>query len=391
MYKSPVELFDKVLNIDFTHANAYKLEQKLERFKITWMQKDRDHTMMLSSHYTGVYKAVFSNLDMEAFFRIFSTNGKVLKTLIVKLNGMNKSWQVVTNPMYQLIVYLMHKYIKLGYKDLNRVLQLLYELITYPMLTSMLYQFFGRQQTIEEAKAAFEKLNYKFLLKKLGSWDSVIKYKAKTVMKDGRFWNSLNKLDTLKSIDIISGIQTSYKSLLVNIAGITHTGIAGKIDTNTTVVGTLDGGTDLRVVENSSNYINYVKSILPIEKDFIDMTLASIVCKRLKNVDYNLLIDTLKVISLDYNAPKKNDTFIEDIMVYSMEYLNSKNITKYSDLSYMQTLKGFWSFGNSKTKPVKDLVKKYSYSATGKKTEWIINSLVIAALIYIFTRAIIKK
>jgi hypothetical protein len=174
---------------------------------------------------------------------------------------MNKSWQVVTNPMYQLIVYLMHKYIKLGYKDLNRVLQLLYELITYPMLTSMLYQFFGRQQTIEEAKAAFEKLNYKFLLKKLGSWDSVIKYKAKTVMKDGRFWNSLNKLDTLKSIDIISGIQTSYKSLLVNIAGITHTGIAGKIDTNTTVVGTLDGGTDLRVVENSSNYINYVKSI----------------------------------------------------------------------------------------------------------------------------------
>jgi len=66
-------------------------------------------------------------------------------------------------------------------------------------------------------------------------------------MKDGRFWNSLNKLDTLKSIDIISGIQTSYKSLLVNIAGITHTGIAGKIDTNTTVVGTLDGGTDLRV------------------------------------------------------------------------------------------------------------------------------------------------
>jgi len=137
MYKSPVELFDKVLNIDFTHANAYKIEQKLERFKITWMQKDRDHTMMLSSHYTGVYKAVFSNLDMEAFFRIFSTNGKVLKTLIVKLNGMNKSWQVVTNPMYQLIVYLMHKYIKLGYKDLNRVLQLLYELITYPMLTSM--------------------------------------------------------------------------------------------------------------------------------------------------------------------------------------------------------------------------------------------------------------
>ena len=40
MYKSPVELFDKVLNIDFTHANAYKLEQKLERFKITYFMSE---------------------------------------------------------------------------------------------------------------------------------------------------------------------------------------------------------------------------------------------------------------------------------------------------------------------------------------------------------------
>ena len=159
-YKEITDVFEDILKIDFNQSYATRLEGELLKFKTKWVQKDKEHIMMLSSQYTGVYNAVFSSLDMEAFFRIFSTNGKVLKTLIVKLNGMNKSWQVVTNPMYQLIVYLMHKYIKLGYKDLNRVLQLLYELITYPMLTSMLYQFFGRQQTIEEAKAAFEKLNY---------------------------------------------------------------------------------------------------------------------------------------------------------------------------------------------------------------------------------------
>ena len=78
-------------------------------------------------------------------------------------------------------------------------------------------------------------------------------------------------------------------------------------------------------------------------------------------------------------------------MTFSMEYLNSRNITKYTDLAYIQSLKGFWSFGNVKTKPVKDKIKEYVYNATGKKTEWVLNGLVIAVLIYIFSRAIIKK
>lgn len=391
-YQQVNDIFEDKLGIDFTQAYAARLENDLLRFKNNWVQKDKEHIMMLSSHYTGVYNAVFSQLDMEAFFRIFKTNSKVLKTLISQLPDIKSSWQVVTNPMYQLCVWLMHKYIKLGYKNLERVLTLLYELISYPMLTSILYQFYKkRKQTIEEAKATYEKLNYKFLLKKLGSWDSVIKYKAKTVMEEGRFWDALNKLDTLKSIDIISGIQTSYKSLIINIATITHTGIAGKIDTSSMIVELPDGTFDIKVIENPSNYVNYLKSILNIENDFINKTLASIVVKRLGNVDYDNVIETLKIISLDYRTPKKNDTFIEDIITYSIEYLNSKGIQKYNDLNYITNLKGFWSFGNNKTKVLKERMKEYVYNATAKKTEWVINGIIIATLIYIFSRAVIKK
>ena len=391
-YKEITDVFEDILKIDFNQSYATRLEGELLKFKTKWIQKDKEHIMMLSSHYTGVYNAVFSSLDMEAFFRIFKINQKTLKQPISTLPNIKSSWQVVTNPMYQLCVWLMHKYIKLGYKNLDRVLTLLYELISYPMLTSILYNFFKRRkQTIEEAKATYEKLNYKFLLKKLGSWDSLIKYKAKTVMKDGRFWEALNKLDTLRSIDIISGIQTSYKSLIINIAGITHTGIAGKIDSSSMIVELPDGTTDIKVIDNASNYIHYLNSILVIENDFIDKTLASIVSKRLGNVELESIIQTLKLISLDYKTPKKNDTFIEDTITYSIEYLNSKNIQKYNDLNFISSLKGFWSFGNSKTKPVKEKMRAYVYNATGKKTEWVINGLIIAVLIFIFTRAVIKK
>ena len=152
-----------------------------------------------------------------------------------------------------------------------------------------------------------------------------------------------------------------------------------------------DGTFDIKVIENPSNYVNYLKSILNIENDFINKTLASIVVKRLGNVDYDNVIETLKIISLDYRTPKKNDTFIEDIITYSIEYLNSKGIQKYNDLNYITNLKGFWSFGNNKTKVLKERMKEYVYNATAKKTEWVINGIIIATLIYIFSRAVIKK
>ena len=387
------DIFDQALHqINWDdHNNLEQLESKLYRFKLAWLQKDRNHIQMLSSQYTGVYKAVFSQIDMDNFFKIFNLNGKVLRTGIIKLPEIKKTWNVVTNPMYQLCVYLMHKYTVTKYKYLERVLILLYELTSYAMLTSILYQFYKREQTIAEAKAVFEKLNYKFLLKKLGSWDSVIKYKAKTVMEGGRFYEAIVRLNTLNSIDIISGIQTSYKSLIINIASLSHGGITGTIDTSTTVVNTMDGETDIKVIENASNYTNYIKSIVGIKNDFINRPLVSIVAKRLKNVEDVHLIESLSLVSIDYEKPKKDDKLIDDIMTFSMEYLNSRNITKYTDLAYIQSLKGFWSFGNVKTKPVKDKIKEYVYNATGKKTEWVLNGLVIAVLIYIFSRAIIKK
>ena len=113
--------------------------------------------------------------------------------------------------------------------------------------------------------------------------------------------------------------------------------------------------------------------------------------QRVKNADSEHIIATLNIISLDYSTNKKNDKFIDNIIEYSIEYLNSLNITNFKDLNYVINLKGYWSFGNNKTKPIKEVMKSYAYGATGKKTEWVLNGIIIASIIYIFSRAIIKK
>ena len=111
-YKEITDVFEDILKIDFNQSYATRLEGELLKFKTKWVQKDKEHIMMLSSHYTGVYNAVFSSLDMEAFFRIFKINQKTLKQPISTLPNIKSCVQVVTNPRYQLCVWLMRKYIK---------------------------------------------------------------------------------------------------------------------------------------------------------------------------------------------------------------------------------------------------------------------------------------
>lgn len=108
MYREVTDMFDSLLKLEkFDNNKAMKIENDLKRLKLNWIQKDKDHIMFLSSQYTGVYNAVFSQLDMENFFKIFNTNAKLLKLHISKLEGVNPDWNVAINPMYQLCTYLM--------------------------------------------------------------------------------------------------------------------------------------------------------------------------------------------------------------------------------------------------------------------------------------------
>ncbi len=383
-----IPLLDKELNLEnFTNKAAEDIFKKVMLFKIDLLQKNNDFMMFISSNLTGVYNAVFSQLDSERYFSLFNVSEKKLMLKTNDLPDITPEWKVSSNPLYLINIYLIHKYSMSNYPRKNEAIIILFEIMSYKILTSILYQFYKTKLTIDEAKAVYEKLTFKFLIKKLGSWDSVVKYKTELVLKDGTYYDRIMKLSTLDAIETINAIQTSYKSLIKYIANISHSGTKDKISSTTIIENTSEGKL-IKETTNSSVYLNYINSIIKFENDFINSGLIKIVISKVKNVEFDNVKNTLQYISRNESDLK----FLEKIIEYSLEYLNSKNENfSNGNLNYIVSLKGFWSSGNNNLKDVKNKIKEICFKATGRKTEWILNSTTITVICYIFVRAISKN
>ncbi len=383
-----IPLLDSELKLtNFTDKVAEDLLKKIMMFKIELIQKNYDFMMFISTNLTGVYNAVFSQLDSERYFSLFGVSEKKLVLKTNDLPDITPEWKVSSNPLYLINIYLIHKYSTSNYKRKDEAIMILFEIMSYKILTSILYQFYKTKLTVDEAKAVFEKQTFKFLIKKLGSWDAVVKYKAELVMKDGTYYDRIMSLTTLEAVGTINAIQVSYKSLIKYIADISHSGTKDKISSSSIIENTSDGKL-IKEISNSSVYINYLNSIVKFENDFISSGLIKIVISKVKNVDYDNVRSTLQYISKNENDLK----FLEKVIEYSLEYLTSKGESfNNGSLNYILSLKGFWSSGNSNLKDIKNKIKEISFKATGRKTEWILNSTTITVICYIFTRAITKN
>ncbi len=383
-----IPLLDKELKLEnFTNKVAEDLLRKIMVFKIELLQKNNDFMMFISSNLTGVYNAVFSQLDSERYFSLFGVSEKKLMVKTNDLPDITPEWKVSSNPLYLINIYLIHKYSTSNYPRKEEAIMILFEIMSYKILTSILYQFYKTKLTVDEAKAVFEKLTFKFLIKKLGSWDSVVKYKAELVLKDGTYYDSIMKLSTLDAVLTINAIQTSYKSLIKYIANISHSGTKDKISSSSIVEMTSEGKL-IKDMVNSSVYVNYINGIVKFENDFINSGLIKIVISKIKNVDFDNVKNTLQYISRNEADTK----YIEKIIEYSLEYLNSRGESfSGGNLNYITSLKGFWSSGNNNLKDIKNKIKETSFKATGRKTDWILNATTITVICYIFTRAVTKN
>lgn len=386
-----IDLLDHELKLqNFTEKTADDIHKKMLLFKINLIQKNYDFMMFISSNLTGVYNAVFSQLDAERYFSMFNVSEKKLALEIKRLPIFmeNPTWVVSSNPLYLISIYLIHKISKLpNYKKKNEVITVIFEIMSYRILTSILYQFYQTKLSVDEAKAVYEKLTYKFLIKKLGSWDAVIKYKAELILKDGTYYDNVMQLNTDKAVDTINAIQVAYKSLIKYVAGITYNGPKDKISSSTIIENTSDGRI-IKETTNASVYVNYINNIVRFENDFINSGLIKLVINKVKNVEFDNVKNTLQYICKN----EKDLKFIEKIIELSLEYLNTKNETDFSPtMNYVVSLKGYWSSGNPLLKEIKNHIKEISYKATGRKTEWILNSTTITVICYIFVRAITKN
>jgi len=416
MYKDVKEFFEKNLQVKIDK----KLINELKMFRLQWVTKSDEYIEFMGSNLTGVHSIRFSTLDdnklMNDIFLIEDITK--LQKDFYNVKGIEKKFKVGGNVIYHLLTYVTRYLIKdktldkdireLGMRESVYILQ-------YKMFSSLYWRYF--QYNVDEhiAVTVYERLSYKFILKRLNSWGEVFSYRVdQNLDKKWTYYPKYLRYTTEDAIRIVTGVQSKTRANLQMIYKVLIEVVQNKefiTGDGLTYTGGENNEKQIKDVGGSSNnYINNISKIKYSQPDFIDRDLITITTNIFNNkIDNDILFKFLKNMSNEslhrkikirlkrYKNDKDGyDKVLQDILSISFEYLQKININ-ISDRSNipeaLMALKNFWSGSKAETQKMKDIkqyLKNMIVITTGRKTVWLVITLALCFILYVFIRSMKK-
>lgn len=399
MYKDIKDVF-KIHFKDVKYDTALYL--KIKDFRLGWTVKSNEYTEFLGGTLLGLHNIRFSSRDEDILFtEILGVDINNLKADIYQVKDINPNWKVSSNHTYLTLTYLMHVFLtesKLSKSNLEDALKELYYVFAYKAISSLISNGFKHNVKESIAKATYEKLSNKYIIRKVGSWQGVFEYRSIDVIPpSGLHVKALKKFTTNDAIIINNDLQGRIRDMFKNIYSVMVSVINSDTTITTTTLNneTEEESTLKDVVNRSDIYVRNINNIISKPNDFIKDDILTMVDMVIPNLEMDILRKSLYYISEHYNAGK--DTYVTNIITNNIEYLNSNGFTvdylnNIVDILYK--LKGYWNssrIGNKEIPVIKKELNKIVVKSTGFKTRWLVSTATLGVLLYIFTRAIVKK
>lgn len=376
------------------------------KFRLGWVHKSLEHMDFLGSNLVGVNKVVFSALDEEMFFLdLLKVDYDDLKYDIYSLKDIDVNRKVSSNIMLLTLTYLMHGFTNssLPMKEKEQAIKEVYYIFAYKVLGSLISHYFTYQVDKSLAVAVHEKLNDKFLIKKLNTWNDVLEYRAQDVLQPNGLHAKRIKLykETEDATRVVIDLQGRLRDMIKNI----YLVILDVRDNNNKIVSTTLNETDTEgdetlksIVDRPDMYITYIKNTVYKHNDFIKADLVHVVSNLLDMGTDKDLYDTLTYMSESYLTKNKDIDFIIDKSIdLSIDYLSRNNINNEYDKNLNKILimlRNYYAgsrVNNKDVEKLKNMVRKIFIEATNKTNKTKVSNNRVGIIVYIFLRAIVKN
>lgn len=406
MYSNIAELESKFFNdikIDI------RLYHKVESYINYWRFKKvdlADHSAFLGSNLIGVNRIVFSDGDIDKFYKdILFMSSESINKAIKSVNDINTDFNVVSNPFYITICVLLYKVYKskLNKKDKEKFALALGLILGYKMFSSMYNHFFKYEADPAVARATYENLNKKYLLKRYGTWEDVFEHRATDLLPiEGKFSSDIEEFTTESVSNVISGVYTRYKSMLINL----YSEFLDTLKRNEKISSDSKlekAGEDMsstafkETISTHSSSINYVKSIINSEADLINTDYLYLISRLNNRCPIEKLQSVLLGISQHPYSTKQEDDYIERILTASYAYLATKGITANYEKQIQRCLvylKNYWGAGNIKDPTALEAKKMCTTIVTyfsDHKSSSYISGISVGLALYIFCLATARR
>ena len=392
-----------------------RLIRELKNFKNDWIKKRESHINFLGGNLLGPYEIIFSDADRATYFDILGINDyKELGQDILNLKDIvdikksaekdgKKGDRKVSFDVFNLsIIWLCHEYsivFKNDIKKYHEAVDLIYFIYAAKVFGSRYILFFSNYSLeVETAKAVYEKLSGKFLIKKYDNWDRVINHLGKKLYStdESGFDSKIKNINTIDSLyiaqDLHGSITSIYKNIFEVIMEVKKSG--EKLRTTSSVDSTGEEDQVRDLLDSPVTYIEYMKNIVVSQTGFVDFAVVDIITDIYPKINEKVFKQTLTVISMYALEDKTiNDYFIEMPILLSIEYLGSSSGSNYATNieSTVVALKNYWSSSSVKQKEVtvtKEKIRKFLEKNTTYSSKHIISNMVLAVIMYVFIKAV---
>jgi len=384
-----------------------EFNKKLLFFRLDWRNRDDNRINFLSSNLIGVYPFRWNKEDTERFYSdLIRVDERYLRTKLHEIDGVEKNWIISSEISYNVILYIIHLYIEsnLSKADKEEGIVNLGLIMFYKMFTSLDYGYFRDYRLSKDiASLVYEQSSNRFLIKQLGNWQNVFEKRCEDLIPPSGVHIVNKKLlnyTTTDSIYIINDLQGKLRSIMKQqwkvLDGILQGGDKRKI--RATTYTTEESEEILRdITDKNKDYFTYINSIIFIKSDFIKNDLIIVLVDISPSINAGDLLKALEGLS-EYVAigEKDSDKIINTIMQASVNYLYvNKQYPPYGNeiINTIKTLKGFWGAGkvtDKTVRPTKETLKNIVAKSTGRATSYILTTLTLSVLIYVFIRAMLK-
>lgn len=317
-------------------------------YERAYVNRSEDHIEFLGGVLLGTPPLRFYSTDRNAWFdEVMEADDETLKSELHALPTVDKDRNVSSDVLNLSLVWMVHALYnapQLSARQKEEAMVATLRVMHYRFLSSLMAHYFRYEPDREIMEATYAALNYKFALKRAGSWSALIDQRTQDIISPKSIHiRTIQKFDNDEQIlymitDIQGRIREVVKKMYRVFVEVHRSGT--KVKSRSGHV-TLDGELHVRDLQRSNQqYMTYIHSTLVDRATFIRPELVRIVADAMHTMPEKNMVMSLEYMADNYG--KRGDPrvakLVDETVLHAFDYINNNRDEFRTSLSLVTLL-----------------------------------------------------
>lgn len=382
-------------------------------FVTRFMNKNQDHSAFFGGALLGVNPVRWFPADRQLWYdEVLKVNDDLLQYDFLKLDVIDPTHNVNSDSFNHIPAFLCRKLMlntALPGNLRDETMIALFTLLHIKYLTSLLARRFGNYPAKREiAEATFMSLNYKWDIRRLGSWHALIRDRCLSIIGPDtnytdHIFGAKDSLTDYWSTRVVTDTQSRIREVINKIYAVYIQVIkeGGKVITTSEMGISTDGDSFLKdKVNGFGSYLRYGKEVITNEANFIRPELMGVIERAMQDsMPAQPFEDTLKYMVANVGKSRMGhiDKMLEECLLYVFDQMQSERtaIQRSNDLEgLILKIKSKLMASRSSDPRVlylRDVGEKVVGDATGVRNKAVLAATRTGIMLYMTLRVMTKN